>query len=118
MKELSTPSSPDHNNNDNAFKALPDVTEQLSEGRSDKESSTPTPSSSDPNKDDNAFKALINVTEQLSKGRGDNVAITGIIAVVIAFLAFIGTTGFVYFVYTDGNRQPNHIPQVSTTQPE
>ncbi|MDJ0844804.1 hypothetical protein [Crocosphaera sp.] len=79
MKELSTPSSSDHNNNDNAFKALTDV------------------------------------TEKLSQGRNDNVAIIAIIGLVFSFMTMICIAGF---VYTDGNRQPNHIPQVSTTQPD
>ncbi len=35
MKKSSTPSSSDPNNNDNAFKALTEVTEKLSRGRGD-----------------------------------------------------------------------------------
>ena len=78
-----------------------------------KESSTPSPF--DPNNNDNAFKALTDVTEQLSKGRGDNVAMVAILGLVFSFMTMVCIAGF---VYTDNNRQVNHTPQLSITQPE
>ncbi len=94
MKESLTPSSPDPNNNDKAFKGLTYVNEQPSQEISHKESSTP--SSSHPHKNDNAFKALTDVTEKLSQGRSDHVAITAIVGLVICFMTMICITGFVY----------------------
>lgn len=72
------------------------------------------PPPSDPNSNpNNCFQSLTDVTAKLSQGRGDNVAIVGIIGLVLAFMTMIVIAGF---VYTDSNRQGNPMPQSSSTE--